>query len=317
VNSTLQIVSNFTTNVGFVIVKSSKLPKLIYMQLHQRIRIVFCEILPSLSALYCSFLWLLTLGPVKSFGTPMRITLPAGVTLPPGVPDRLLPVVAGYTNGSRSLNHTIPPPAPVNGYTVFAFSTIYEGIAPFSEPTILPQHFDWFIVGNGETPKFLGKKVVDDERVIYFFDQGWTGNRPIEYDEAHWDRLGAHRGSLALIEGMNPYTSVNPAANGSSGTPDPPLQVPSKLHTVIISAFSNPEKILTGGREISLTGGIIALGIATGSQANGQPSWPQNVRITPDQDLLNGTKIPPVTPNIVDVRIRHYSAEAKMNTSEP
>ena len=314
---TLQIVSNSTTDIRFVIAKVSKLTKLIHMRLNQRIRIVFCGILPLVSVLCYGFLGLLTLCPVKSFGAPMDVTLPDGVTLPPGVPDRFLPVVAGDVNKPRSLNYTIPPPAPVNGYTVFAFSTVYEGIAPSSNPTIHPRHFDWFIVGNGKAPKFLGKQAVEGGRAIYFFDQGWTGTRPIEYDEAHVDRLGSLRGSLAMIEGMNPYTSVNPGANGSPGTPNLPVQVPTKLNTVIISAFPNPEKILTGGREISLTGGIIALGTATGSRASGEASWPQNVKITPDQDLLNGTKIPPVTPNIVDVRIRHYSVEAKMNSSEP
>jgi len=68
---------------------------------------------------------------------------------------------------------------------------------------------------------------------------------------------------------------------------------------------------------VSLTDGIVALGNSSSTQQSTMLMWPQNVRITPDQDLLNGTKIPPVTPNIVDVRIQHYSVEAKMNNAKP
>jgi hypothetical protein len=58
-------------------------------------------------------------------------------------------------------------------------------------------------------------------------------------------------------------------------------------------------------REFTLTGGVVALGKDPALPA--VPSaWTTGLHILPDEALLTGAKIPPVTPNIVDVRIvRH------------
>jgi hypothetical protein len=51
-----------------------------------------------------------------------------------------------------------------------------------------------------------------------------------------------------------------------------------------------------------LTGGVVALGKDPALPA--VPSaWTTGLHILPDEALLTGAKIPPVTPNIVDVRI--------------
>ena len=47
-----------------------------------------------------------------------------------------------------------------------------------------------------------------------------------------------------------------------------------------------------------------SLGSPTGSLKPGR--WDPRVRIIPDPDLLNGSKIPPLVPNVIDVRITHY-----------
>jgi hypothetical protein len=53
---------------------------------------------------------------------------------------------------------------------------------------------------------------------------------------------------------------------------------------------------------VTLTGGVVALGKGPSPPA-APSSWTAGLRIVPDEALLTGTKIPPVTPNIIDVRI--------------
>ncbi|HET9376038.1 MAG TPA: hypothetical protein VFO40_13775 [Chthoniobacterales bacterium] len=92
-------------------------------------------------------------------------------------------------------------------------------------------------------------------------------------------------------------TPVNnpPPPNPGSG------QVSTNIHAVIISGRSDPAKIVTS-QNVTVTGGVVALGKDPAPPA--QPSsWTAGLRILPDQALLTGTKIPPVTPNLIDVRI--------------
>src|SRR6516162_9552641 len=76
----------------------------------------------------------------------------------------------------------------------------------------------------------------------------------------------------------------------------------AQIHAVIVSNLSDPSQVLSGN--VDLTGGIIALGPPTPSQKAGR--WDPRVHIIPDPDLLNGSKIPPIVPNVIDVRITHY-----------
>jgi hypothetical protein len=78
--------------------------------------------------------------------------------------------------------------------------------------------------------------------------------------------------------------------------------VVTNIHAVIISGRSDPAKVVSASSNVTLTGGIVALGKNPGS--SGAPSnWAPGLRIVPDDALLTGKKIPPVTPNIIDVRI--------------
>jgi hypothetical protein len=106
----------------------------------------------------------------------------------------------------------------------------------------------------------------------------------------------------------------------SPGPPTPPEPLPpitgippgrrAQIHAVIVSNLSDPSQVLSGN--VNLTGGIIALGPPAPSQKPGR--WDPNVQITPDPDLLNGSKIPPNVPNVIDVRITHYEVTATIES---
>jgi hypothetical protein len=98
--------------------------------------------------------------------------------------------------------------------------------------------------------------------------------------------------------GGNAVTAQSPSA--PSSPPVAPI-VRSSIHAVIISGLSDPAKVIASPN-VTLTGGIVALGKA-GTSSSPSSSWSPGVRILPDYDLLTGIKIPPVTPNILDVRI--------------
>ncbi|MFY9988128.1 MAG: hypothetical protein WAK31_25470 [Chthoniobacterales bacterium] len=75
----------------------------------------------------------------------------------------------------------------------------------------------------------------------------------------------------------------------------------SNIHAVIISGLSDPAKVIASPN-VTVTGGIVALGkiIALGAVPS---AWSPGLRVLPDYQLLTGAKVPPVTPNIIDVRI--------------
>ena len=93
----------------------------------------------------------------------------------------------------------------------------------------------------------------------------------------------------------------------TTGNP-PPRR--AQIHAVIVSNLSDPSQVLSGN--VNLTGGIVALGPPTPSLKPGR--WDPNVQITPDPDLLNGSKIPPIVPNVIDVRITHYEVTATIES---
>lgn len=98
----------------------------------------------------------------------------------------------------------------------------------------------------------------------------------------------------------------SPPTGGVATQPQPPQQNSanpghSNIHAVVISGLSDPTKVIASPN-VTLIGGIVALGKVSTS-ASLSSSWGPGLRILPDYDLLIGTKIPPVTPNIIDVRI--------------
>jgi hypothetical protein len=77
--------------------------------------------------------------------------------------------------------------------------------------------------------------------------------------------------------------------------------VSTNIHAVIISGRSDPAKIVTS-QNVTLTGGVVALGKNPAPPA-APSSWTIGLHIVPDEALLTGAKIPPLIPNIIDVRI--------------
>jgi hypothetical protein len=103
----------------------------------------------------------------------------------------------------------------------------------------------------------------------------------------------------SITPSLSPYIPVPPSPVFN---PMPaPVPVSTNIHAVIISGRSDPAKIVTS-QNVTVTGGIIALGKDPAPPAT-PSSWTAGLRIMPDEALLTGSKIPPVTPNIIDVRI--------------
>jgi hypothetical protein len=143
--------------------------------------------------------------------------------------------------------------------------------------------------------------------------------------------FGGFPGPVVLQNGTDARTGANPVPGsptepGSPGgpgrgprafppaptanTPPPPR---AQIHAVIASNLSDPSQILTGS--VNLTGGIIALGSANSPTPQKAGRWDPNVTVTPDPELLNGDKIPPLVPNVIDVRIMHHEVSATIESA--
>jgi hypothetical protein len=81
------------------------------------------------------------------------------------------------------------------------------------------------------------------------------------------------------------------------------------IHALIVSGLSDPRSTLSrgGSANIILTGGIVALGTTPTASAG---PWPNGLLIVPDQNLVQGNKIPPIVPNLIDVRIIDFQTSA-------
>jgi hypothetical protein len=96
-----------------------------------------------------------------------------------------------------------------------------------------------------------------------------------------------------------PLINPPPANPIPTATPPPPTR--SNIHALIISGRSDPTKIVTS-QNVTLVGGVVALGKDSSAPSAPNP-WSAGLHIVPDEALLTGAKIPPLTPNIIDVRI--------------
>jgi hypothetical protein len=100
----------------------------------------------------------------------------------------------------------------------------------------------------------------------------------------------------------------------TTGLNRPPLGR-SNIHAIIISALSDPAKVIASP-DVTLTGGIIALGKNPTPPAT-PSTWSPGLQIVPDYALLTGEKIPPVTPNVIDVRIVRQEVTADFPSPNP
>jgi hypothetical protein len=126
-------------------------------------------------------------------------------------------------------------------------------------------------------------------------------------------------GPTTIVGGDTPPASnstLSPQgpSTGSQSVQSPGI-APSNIHAVIISGLSDPAKVITTPN-VTLTGGIVALG-KNGSPPSTPSSWSPGLRVVPDYALLTGEKIPPVTPNILDVRIVRQEVTADFPPPNP
>jgi hypothetical protein len=113
----------------------------------------------------------------------------------------------------------------------------------------------------------------------------------------------------AVVSGTNDSpTPPSPPAQAAAPVPTP--RTAAQIHALIISGQSNVASVVRGKAQV--TGGLIALGRA----AQAAQSWDPGVQIIPDPELLNGSKIPPVTPNLIDVRIVRFSMSARFQDTQ-
>lgn len=129
----------------------------------------------------------------------------------------------------------------------------------------------------------------------------------------------AVNGQTAVVGGDTPPGSNSTLSPQSPPTGSQSVQsprtTPSNIHAVIISGLSDPAKVITSPNVI-LTGGIVALG-KNGSPPPTPSAWSPGLRVVPDYALLTGEKIPPVTPNILDVRILRQEVTADFPSPNP
>ena len=116
-----------------------------------------------------------------------------------------------------------------------------------------------------------------------------------------------------------PGSAASPGGEPDVVPPPPPppatsnaSQPRAQIHAVIVSGLADPSQVLRGN--VNLTCGIVALGTPDPTAPQTPGRWDPNVKITPDPELLNGHKIPPLVPNIIDVRIMHHEISATMES---
>lgn len=117
-------------------------------------------------------------------------------------------------------------------------------------------------------------------------------------------------GKSLVSGGDNPTVPTPPPA-----APLPPATRRS-IHAVIISGLSDPARVVNSAN-LTLTGGVIALGKDPSPPSTPTSSWSTGLRIVPDEALLTGAKIPPITPNIIDVRIVKHEVTGDLATPAP
>jgi hypothetical protein len=132
-----------------------------------------------------------------------------------------------------------------------------------------------------------------------------------KFFEVHGIETSAGTNPALAVSGK-PGALPTPSSVPSSPAPRTPAAPRAQIHAVIVSSLSDPSQILT--ENVNLTGGIVALGSPDSTNPPPAGHWDPNVKITPDPELLNGHKIPPLVPNVIDVRIMHHEISATIES---
>ena len=131
-------------------------------------------------------------------------------------------------------------------------------------------------------------------------------------------QLGAYITGFVSKLSTDATPVVPPPGPSTTNLPPPPSAPggrPSNIHAVIVSGLSDPAKVIASP-DVILTGDIVALG-KNGSPSSTMSAWSPGLKIIPDYALLTGEKIPPVTPNIIDVRIVRQEVTAGFPSPSP
>ena len=102
-----------------------------------------------------------------------------------------------------------------------------------------------------------------------------------------------------------PAAAGGPVSPGVAGAAPPAGLVDITINAVIVSGASSPWHAVQrapGVRNVVVNGGIIAWGktpLPGEPPPSPQPEW---LHVNPDPQLVNGSVIPPVVPNIIDIR---------------
>jgi hypothetical protein len=168
------------------------------------------------------------------------------------------------------------------------------------------------VLGTSQGPHLLTKGTLNfpnpsDQHLIIEEQIWWT--RPLEGFAGFPSQEWSSASGQSLVSGGDkppPIATPTPVA-----APTPATR--STIHAVIISGRSDPARIVTSPN-VTLTGGVIALGKDPSPPAKPMAQWSSGLRIVPDQSLLTGAKIPPLTPNIIDVRIVKHEVTADLST---
>ena len=188
------------------------------------------------------------------------------------VTDGFIDIVVSNTNGSLFYLHRISfgsEPAVFGGHldTEFQPYLLTTGSFQFSNPS--------------------DQNLIIEEAIFY--------NRPLiglpGFQSEEW---GEAPGQSLVSGGDTPEKP--PGGIGGRGG--------GSIHAVIISGRSDLAKIVTS-QNVTLTGGVVALGKDSSPPA-APTAWSSGLRIVPDEALLTGGKIPPLTSNIIDVRIMKH-----------
>ena len=113
------------------------------------------------------------------------------------------------------------------------------------------------------------------------------------------------RGGAVPSSFDTPAGGLGPVPPGAGVGAPPAGPIDITINAVIVSGASSPWYAVQrapGVRNVTVNGGIIALGKIPlpGEPPPGpQPNW---LYVNPDPQLVNGSVIPPVVPNIIDIR---------------
>jgi hypothetical protein len=138
-------------------------------------------------------------------------------------------------------------------------------------------------------------------------EQIWY-NRPVELIAGFAAQEWSEALGQSLVSGGDRVSALPPPPPPAGGS-----GAGRNIHAVIISGRSDPAKIVTSPN-VTLTGGVIALGKDPSPPAKPTAQWSSGLRIVPDEALLTGAKIPPLTPNIIDVRIVKHEVTGDLLT---